>query len=346
MCVVDADAPLTPVPYVGEMVDAIVGAAMGELHVGSRVRNDDNVYGTIRSIDEGHGQVEVQWDSADEHHNTSYLSPKYVTVLGAAKAPKDPFPLTTKLLQRFGAGMGEPRFVRVDTRASYAAYRAEQTPELAEFHEAVVDLHERAADGEDVSEDEVERVDVLGAEAKAAEADKGVDLWVPAWINRHVRAWRTTDGEFVCASITVPGWDGEVRICTSMTPIKRWIEEMSRHAQEAQVRGAVILGVLPALGVCLGAGTVIKETAAAVPEIVRLPQYRNKEPFVVRIEPKANPAIAALIALADAAMRGVVEAQDEWRRLGDAARKGAGPVGQAMGEALTLLKNGGVRKAA
>ena len=42
-------------------------------------------------------------------------------------ADVDPFPLTTKLLLRAGAAM-EPRIVRVDTEASYKAFRTESSP--------------------------------------------------------------------------------------------------------------------------------------------------------------------------------------------------------------------------
>ena len=98
----------------------------------------------------------------------------------------------------------------------------------------------------------------------------------------------------------------------------------------------MIVGVLPAMGAVLGASTMVKELASAAPSILARPEARGKTPWIVRIEPKANPALCALIALADAARAGNVAAYDEWKRLAEAA--GNTPVKRAMLEAVAFFK--------
>jgi hypothetical protein len=138
--------------------------------------------------------------------------------------------------------------------------------------------------------------------------------------------------------MTLPGSDGEVRICTSLEPIVKCVEEMSRHAAESGVPAASVIGVLTDMGCVLGAGTALKEMAAAAPAILARPEASMKMPFMVRIEPKVNPALGALMMLVAACRQGNQQACDEWKRLGELS---AGPVKQAMGEALQLAKAAG-----
>jgi hypothetical protein len=247
------------------------------------------------------------------------------------------FPINTKLIQRFGGEGGEPRYVRVDTEKSYAAFRASSSPELAALQAQVKELSDafakHAADPEAHAAlaDEAEELDAIGADIAAAEQAKKIDLWLPKWCDGLVHAWR--EGDFVCASIRIPGRDGETRICTSMTPVVRCVEEMSRHASEARVNGADIMGVLPAMGCCLGAGTLVKEMASAAEDICD--QCVGAEPFVCRIEPKAKPSLAAMIALWDMCCAGDKQACLEWDALADAANKGgAVALAKAMHEAV------------
>lgn len=264
--------------------------------------------------------------------------------IGAAEVTGDPnpFPVTAALMQRFGAG-GEPRFVRVDTAESYKEFRASNSPEMQELRTKVMDVKERfdehARDpyAHEALRGEIEELTLLGAEVKQVEEQKRIELWMPQRFDGLLEAWR--EGEYVCASIVLPSIDGKVRICTALEPMRKCIAEMARHASEADVPASAVVGVLPAMGCVLGAGTVIKEMAAAAPSILQRPEARQAEPFVVRIEPKANPALCALAALAVECLRGNQKACEEWKAL---CAVGPAPVKQAMSEALALLKDAGV----
>jgi hypothetical protein len=263
------------------------------------------------------------------------------TFIGAAlkTGNQDPFPLMSALLLRCGAGQVEPRFVRVDTEDSYKQFRTENSPELSDLRNRVDDLHDRMAEhmstpgAHDDLADDVEDLTLMGEDVQNAEKDKRIELWMPKRFDGLVEAWR--EGDFVCASIALPGKRGEIRICTSMEPIVKCVSEMSRHAAEAGVPASAVVGALPAMGCVLGAGTLIKEMASAAPSILQRPETNKMGAFVVRIEPKANPALSALAMLVAACRAGNKQACDEWARLGATA---AGPVRQAMGEALQIVK--------
>ena len=262
------------------------------------------------------------------------------TCIGAAEASgnPDPFPLLSQLLLRAGAGM-EPRLVRVDTEESYKAFRAEHSPEMAELSEKVdevsrrLDAHMHDPEAHSALADDIEDLTAMGAEVQASEDEKRVDLWMPKRFDGLVSAWR--EGDFVCASMVLPGMDGEVRICTSLEPVRRCVAEMSRHAAEAGVPASTVVGVLPAMGCVLGAGTLLKEMAVAAPSILQRPEAAHKGPFMVRIEPKTNPAITALMMLAYMCRDGNQQACTEWQNLGALSPPA---VKQAMMEALQLVK--------
>jgi hypothetical protein len=269
------------------------------------------------------------------------------TMVGAAAASgnPDPFPLTSQFMLRAGSGM-EPRFVRVDTEESYKAFRHENSPEMSELRDRVDDLHAKVdahindpdahggsgSDGGMIEadlEDDIEDIALLGAEVQAAEHDKRVELWMPKRFDGMVEAWR--EGDFVCASIAINGLDGEVKILTSLEPIRKCVDEMAKHAADAGATSEVV-GVLPAMGCVLGAGTAIKEMAAGARSIA------EKNPVsgdVFKIEPKMNPAICALAMLAMACRAGNQQACQEWSNL---AALSPAPVKQAMVEAMQIAK--------
>jgi len=262
------------------------------------------------------------------------------TFIGVAQASgsSDPFPLTTKLMQGCGAG-GAPRFVRIDTEECYRDFRASQTPEMLRFQDRLNDLEHRfAAHASDplaheMLSDGVEEVTMLGAAADQALAAKRIDLQLPQPTNRKVECW--VDGENVYGMIKLPGPDGKVRFCTTAEPLEKSVQEASRHAAEAGVPANLIIDKIEMIGAILGAATAVKEVAAAAPSILSRPEIAKCASFQVRIEPKANPAICALAALAQECRRGNPQACDEWQRLSAA---GPGPVKQAMNEALALIQ--------
>lgn len=255
----------------------------------------------------------------------------------------NPFPLTTKLLTRFGAAMEQPRFVRVDTAASYAAFRAANSPEMAEFRARLDDLTDRfVAHAHDPDAhrdllDEADEIEAIGAAAAQAEQAREIDMWLPERIARGVHKWR--QGPWICASIKLPGADGEVRICTAMTDAAQAEAEMETHAAAANVPAAHVVGVLPAMGHVLGAGTLLKEMAAAAPEILRRPEAGSASPWICRIEPAASPALCAFATLLLLCAQGNQQACAEWDALAAAAGKCAPPVQQVMQEARTAFLN-------
>jgi hypothetical protein len=276
-------------------------------------------------------------DVDSEGWDDGWLSDEIIGAAVASETP-DAFPLTAKLLQAAGAG-GEPRIVRVDTEASYKAFRAANSPEMAEMAERVADLQHKLdqhiADPsahEDV-EDDIADLTVLGAEVEAGEDAKRVQLFMPRRFDGFVTAWR--EGDFVCASLSLPGQDGEVRICTSIEPIRKCVAEMSHHAADAGVSASAVVGALEEMGCVLGAGTILKEVAASAPAILQRPEAVHKAPFEVRIEPKTSPAMTALLLLAHMCRQGDGQACEEWKRLGEAS---APAVRQAMFEAVEIAR--------
>lgn len=273
---------------------------------------------------------------------TQGLTDVVVGVATATGSP-DPFPLTSQFMLRCGAGM-EPRYVRVDTESSYKKYRQDNSPEIQALHAKlnahIADQHAHESSEETGTDDELfpdygdaDDIVMLGAAVDAAEKDKEVDLWMPRHFDGQISAWR--EGEFVCSSMRIPGFDGEVRICTTLEPLQKCINEMSRHAVEAGVPASTVVGVLPAMGCVLGAGTGLKEMSAAAPSIATRPEMKQPGSFVVRIEPKASPALCALAMLVLAVEHDVPGASDEWTNL---VTLSPAPVKQAMGEAIALVK--------
>jgi hypothetical protein len=92
------------------------------------------------------------------------------------------------------------------------------------------------------------------------------------------------------------------------------------------------------MGCVLGAGTMLKEMAAAAPAIMSRKEAQTKTPFMVRIEPKNSPALAALAMLVMACKLGDQQACMEWENL---AKLSPAPVKQAMAEALKLAQAAG-----
>jgi len=304
----------------------IVGASVAK--VIEKARDNRQPPPPMRAVDVDAPAMDDEW--------TDELTETLVGAAAASGNP-DPFPLTSDFMLRCGAG-GEPRYVRVDTEESYKKFRTEHSPELAELSarlEAhIADPHAHGdRDLEDDLSDDIDDLVHLGAEAQATEDAKRLELWMPRRFDGLVTGWR--EGDFVCASMTLPGQDGELRICTSLEPVRKCVTEMSRHASEAGVPASTVVGVLPAMGCVLGVGTALKEMAAAAPAILKRPEAAGKESFMVRIEPKTSPALAALAMLVMACRAGNAQACTEWKNLSALA---PAPVKQAMSEAVQIAK--------
>lgn len=306
-----------------------IGEALALRAVVEKARDNRQPAPTMRAVDV---------DSPQRDESDSWLMTDTFIGVAQATGSPDPFPLTSKLLQRFGAG-APPRIVRVDTEESYEQFRAANSPELAEFRRRLDDLAERFAAHEadpyahEYPVEDLEDVTSLGEAVRGAEADKCIELSLPSSVDGKIARW-IEDG-YVCVSLKLPGCDGKVRICTAYEPVEKGVAEMSRHAAEAGVPAGEIVGSLPAMGVALGAANVIKDLAAAAPAILARPEAARSLPFEVRIEPKASPALCALATLALECRKGNPQACNEWQQLSSA---GPMPVKQAMGEALALVQ--------
>lgn len=259
------------------------------------------------------------------------------TCIGAALAG-EPFPLLSSLLQRCGAATA-PRLVRIDTQKTYDEFRASGSPELAGFRQRIEELERRLAQhardpyAHERLADEIEDLVSLGAEVDQVLADRKVDMDLKPRLAGKIEVWR--DGDAICASIKLSCKDGFARWCTSAEPVHKAQKEVSGYAAQVNAPPSVILGMLPAIADRLGAGTVIKELVAAAPSLLQRPELASDVPFVVRIEPKGNPALCALALLALQCKAGNAQACDEWHRLAATAHS---VVKQAMGEALALAK--------
>ena len=273
----------------------------------------------------------------------------FVGAVAEATANPDPFPLTRDFMQRAGSGI-EPRFVRIDSAASYNKMRQERSPELSELRQLVTALkqeveahaadpyaHQEASSPQESVDliDDIHDLVLLGEEAKQAEMEKKLDFWMPDHYDGYVTAWREED--FVGAALALPSPDGNPRIATSIEPLDKCVGEMAGHAADAGVGNSDAMGCAMGCGPVLGAGTIMKEIAAAAPAIANRPEMKTGRPFTIRIEPKVNPALCALAMLAIACRTGNNQACAEWRAMGEAA---PAPVKQAMQEAMILVKAG------
>jgi hypothetical protein len=173
----------------------------------------------------------------------------------------------------------------------------------------------------------------MGAEVAAIEEQKRIPLRMPKHFNGLVDAWR--EGDFAVASIVIPGADGDPRIVTAMEPVEKGMLEAAKAATESGAPAAIIVGYIDEIGETLAAANVIKDLASASPSILKRPEARGREPFMIRLAPKTSPALFALAALSRMCVAGDAKACDEWNRLAAASPP---VVKQAMAEILAVMK--------
>jgi hypothetical protein len=252
----------------------------------------------------------------------------------AEVADTNPFPLLTEFMKRAGASH-EPRYIRVDSEASYKGFRAESSPELSDLAhrmsslETAMSEHADDPDAHASLSSEMEDLAEVGAEAAQAEEEKKVDMYMPRHTDGLVSAWR--EGDLIYSSMAVPAV-GHVRVCTGAEPIGKCLSEISEHAADSGVPPSAIVGMLPAMGHVLGAANVLKDVACGAKSISKI---EAPLPFIVRLEPKLSPALAGLGMLALACFAGNAQACAEWAALGAIA---PAPIKQAMQEAVSLAK--------
>ena len=226
----------------------------------------------------------------------------------AAEDAVEMFPVTMDLYRHFHK-RDVP--VRLDTPETYEEFRAVASPDLA-------DLRARMARLEDdfrahVSDPRAHQQVAGEIEALAdAERDKRVPLQLPAWMEGTWDCWR--EGDVVCCSLALPGKRGEVRICTSLTPVGPHVFEVARAAR---VVGAgdlgPYLGVLPTVAAMRAGGSLLPRMAAAAPALIDMDE--GDEVLVGTLVAMNHPSRAALMALLQRAQFGDPQARDEWEKL-------------------------------
>ena len=314
-----------------ELTDEIVGAAQAAvLKTITKARDSRRPAPPLRAV------------SLDEPEDEGCLSPMDYSMEEICIGAEDAFPITSNLLQQYGAG-GESRIVRVDTEESYKQFRTDGSPEMAALQRQVAEVEQRlvahmADPGAHHGPAPAIRGDIaelrhMGAEVAAIEEQKRIPLRMPKHFNGLVDAWR--EGDFAVASIVIPGSDGDPRIVTAMEPVEKGMLEAAKAATESGAPAAIIVGYIGEIGETLAAANAIKDLASAAPSILKRPEARGQEPFMVRLAPKTSPALFALAALSRMCAAGDAKACDEWTRLSAASPP---VVKQAMAEILAVMK--------
>lgn len=278
--------------------------------------------------------------AAVTHYDADYIDvdPTTAEILGSAGVDETAFPVTTELYRAF-AKKREPKYVRLDTEASYRDFRAEQSPEIAELRlkvealEALVRAHTRDGHG---AQDVIVGLASDVSKLQSSTADKRVPMQMPPWAEGTWDCWREDgpDGGLVCCSIALPGHDGEVRICTAATPVRKHVEDVVGYSHDVECDVVDLLGVLPTIACMLAGGSLMTEMAAAAPAVLAHPDARGDQPFIGKIVPANQPTLATLIALLQRAQAGDAQAAREWSAL---ARVPNTDLSLSMGEAKRRL---------
>lgn len=282
-------------------------------------------------------------------------------ILGGASAPGPApfqalvcgdFPVLQRLYRRFVTATPPPRIVRLDTIESDAAFRdARRAPYLADLDTRLTALEQKVAEhvadhhgGGRLAElerrfdehvrrgDPHEDEDILGEEAaRAVETAKTggsrIPLSLPPASADKVECWQ--DGDEILCSIKLPGPDGRIRIATTGSPAERHVEEAVTYAEEAGIAPVDVVGILPVMAQSLGGGALVTQLAAAAPHLLSRPEVLAGAPFVGRVTPRSDPALAATAALEQLRQRGHAQAANEMARLA-AIPEGAVLVGRAV----------------
>lgn len=164
-------------------------------------------------------------------------------ILGADVAAS--VPLFARIRERFAAALPMRKLVRVDTPSSYADFRN--------------DRHARKHADID------RRLDALEAVVLAGEGPRiPVDCPKPG----AVKAW--LDGDEICCSVAVQGYDGNIMYITTGEPFSRHLDEAAAAAASAGLEpdDDDVLGQVIVLGAVLGADTIYRQLGGAVHQIL------------------------------------------------------------------------------
>jgi len=227
------------------------------------------------------------------------------------------FPVTQKLHRKFKSAMPSPKVMRVDTEESYAKYMdGKRAPYIAELEQRVARaeaaLAQHASDGHGAAMD-VLGADVEQAKQRALTGGDEIPMSLPPGTEKHVKVWQ--DGDQICCSMRLPGPDGKARIATSSSPVERHIEEVLCYTEDAGVNPMEVMGALPLMAQILGGGSLVTQIAAAAPELLARPEVKAGKPFVGKVTPVSDPAVAAIMALLQMCRAGDKNALKEVKKL-------------------------------
>jgi hypothetical protein len=227
------------------------------------------------------------------------------------------FPVTQKLHRKFKAAMPSPKIMRVDTEESYKKFMdGKRAPYIEELEQRVARaeaaLAQHASDGHGVP------IYVLGADVEHAKqraqvCGDEIPMSLPPGTEKHVKVWQ--DGNQICCSMRLPGPDGKARIATSSSPVERHVEEVLGYMDDAGVDPMEVKDSLPLLAQILGGGALITQIAAAAPELLSRPEVHAGKPFVGKVTPVSDPAVAAIMALLQMCQKGDKYALKEVKKL-------------------------------
>jgi len=227
------------------------------------------------------------------------------------------FPVTQKLHRKFKAALPSPKVMRVDTEESYKKFMDEKrAPYIAELEQRVARaeaaLAQHASDGHGVAMD-VLGADVEQAKQRALTGGDEIPMSLPPGTEKHVKVWQ--DGGQICCSMRLPGPDGKVRIATASSPVERHVEEVLCYTEDGDVNPMEVMGALPMMAQILGGGSLVTQIAAAASELLARPEVKAGKPFVGKVTPVSDPAVAAIMALLQMCRAGDKRALKEVKKL-------------------------------
>lgn len=238
--------------------------------------------------------------SYDPTHETFEAGGVVYSVIGDDEAPTG-LPVFDDLHQRFADALPAPKYVRLDTPESYAAFReARRAPYIAALDarltalEAAVAAHiadDHGGGKLDALQDAFDRHLAAGI-GLAAQGGEPIALPMRACAEGKIECWQ--DGPEILCSIRLPGPDGIVRVATSATPAADAVEETLGCAIAEDLEPDEVIIIVPPMAQVLGASELVPEICGVALELLGC---SGGAPFVGVMLPAADPATAAAMAL-------------------------------------------------
>jgi hypothetical protein len=295
----------------------------GEGGEGSSGSDDDDVKSAVHKVARRirGGRIHVamghQFISGDPT-NVSFSAFAPVLVIGVDPNAASGFPVFDNLRKRFEVAIPSSKVVRVDTEASYEQFRdARRIPhidnlearlralELAYIHH-VSDPDAHHAEHAYAHLDHPESIEAAIPAAIMAVKHGGtpVPLDLPAWSASKIDCWK--DGSEIICTIKVLGPDGQRRMITTGSPISACIDHVARTGDDVEPQ---VLGyIAESVGCCLGGEALVKELCGMTPSLIGMnevsEQSHSNKPVIVAAYPKADPTMAAAMALLQLCQRG------------------------------------------